>query len=235
MKSKIHYAIISHKRPENVEKMEEITGVPEHLNWYVGKGEKKDYKHAKGKVVEGGKLCASRNKALQLANSEDKYCLQLSDDLSDCGMVSQSGQINKPNFSVIVREMFNLLSTTPLHLAGVAPTANLFFYNPLKPIGLKHFIIGDLMLIKRSKLRFDEKLSLKEDYDFTLQHIKQFGGVLRLNYILPNFKHYTNKGGAVAIRTEEREQEAIQYLKNKWGSSIRDNPRRENEILLRIK
>ena len=41
MKSKIHYAIISHLRPENVEKMEQITGIPEKLNWYVEKGEKK--------------------------------------------------------------------------------------------------------------------------------------------------------------------------------------------------
>lgn len=232
---KVHLAIISHKRPENIEKMEEIVGNPERIHWYVGKNDKKAYRSALGEVIEVGDLCKSRNKAIQLANSEDKYCLQLSDDLKECGMVSSSGQLNKPNFTEIIKEMFKILSTTPLYLAGVAPTANLFFYNPLKPIGLKHFILGDMMLIKRNKLKFDEKLSLKEDYDYTLQHIKTYGGVLRLNYILPSFKHRVNKGGAVDIRTDEKEQQAIQYLKNKWGSCIRDNPRRKNEILLKIK
>ncbi|MEK0347050.1 MAG: hypothetical protein QQN44_01815 [Nitrosopumilus sp.] len=235
MMEKIHIAIISHKRPENVEKMEDIIGIPENLNWYVGQNEKKTYKHAQGSVIEVGNLCESRNKAIQIANSEDKYCLQLSDDLKECGMVTASGQLSTPNFTEIIKEMYNILSATPLYLAGVAPTGNLFFYNQLKPIGLKHFILGDLMLIKRNKLRFDEKLSLKEDYDYTLQHIKTYGGVVRLNYILPNFKHRVNKGGAVDRRTDEREQEAIEYLKNKWGSSIRDNPRRKNEILLKIK
>jgi hypothetical protein len=45
--------------------------------------------------------------------------------------------------------------------------------------------------------------------------------------------HRANPGGAVAVRTPEVEQEAIAYLRGKWGDWIKDNPRRPNEILLR--
>jgi hypothetical protein len=63
------------------------------------------------------------------------------------------------------------------------------------------FIVGDCIAVKPTPLRFDERLALKEDYGFTAAHIEEYGGALRLNWILASFRHRTNPGGAVAIRT----------------------------------
>lgn len=120
-------------------------------------------------------------------------------------------------------------------LGGVAPTANPFFYNPKEPISFTKFCIGSFLVIDtESDLRFDSNLSLKEDYDFTLQHIQKYGGVARFNYVLANYQHYSNKGGVVGFRTTETEQHNIRYLKDKWKNLIKDNPRRPNEILLNV-
>ena len=91
------------------------------------------------------------------------------------------------------------------------------------------------IIIKPNNLRFDSSLRLKEDYDYTLQHIKEFGGCVRYGLFLCSFKHYSNKGGAVSYRTNNLEQETIKYLMEKWGECIKLNPKRENEILLNRK
>ena len=78
------------------------------------------------------------------------------------------------------------------------------------------------------------EMTLKEDYDYTLQHIARFGGVVRSNDLLAEYKHYSNTGGAVDVRNSVNEQLNIAYLKSKWGDAIRDNPRRPNEILLSL-
>ncbi len=235
MKSNIHYAIISHLRPENVEKMEEITGIPEKLNWYVGKDEAKDYADAKGTVTESGNLVDSRNSALREANAESKYCMMLDDDLASISMFNAITTCEL-SFANLAKEMYKILQSLPLYVAGVSATGNHFYFDPLKPISIKHFIIASCMLTKYpSEIFFDAQFKTKEDYDFTLQHIKKYGGVARINYLAPRFQHYTNKGGVVEYRTNEIEQDSITKLKRKWGDTIRPNTRRgPNEILLKI-
>jgi len=76
---------------------------------------------------------------------------------------------------------------------------------------------------------------LKEDYDYTLQHLRAYGQVARLNRIMPTFRHRSNAGGAVAYRTPDLEVQAIAYLRAKWGDCIRPNTRRPHEVLLRWK
>ena len=89
------------------------------------------------------------------------------------------------------------------------------------------------MLTRDTALRFDKSMRLKEDYDYTLQHLAANGRVARLDWILPEYQHYTNEGGAVAYRSPDEEQKAIAHLKEKWGPVIADNPKRPNEILLK--
>ena len=52
---------------------------------------------------------------------------------------------------------------------------------------------------------------------------------------MPHFKHYTNKGGVVEYRNPETEQKNIRRLKKKWPNFVKDNSKRDNEILIRWK
>ena len=80
-------------------------------------------------------------------------------------------------------------------------------------------------------LRFDERMTLKEDYDFTAQHLAKHGAVARSNRVWVTALHYKNEGGAVADRNDEKEQFNIALLKYKWPGAIAKHPTRgENEV-----
>jgi hypothetical protein len=115
----------------------------------------------------------------------------------------------------------------------VSPTANTYFYR--QAVSTHLFVVGDMILVSPTSLRFDEQLLLKEDYDYTCQHLNAYGAVARVNGVMAEFRHRSNPGGAVAYRSEALEAESIAYLRGKWGDWIRPNPRRPGEVLLKWK
>lgn len=198
----------------------------------VKNGEKNDYqKHGCKNVYETGSLMDSRNWALDHAFKNNKICVQLSDDLKKVTVNDKlyAKQIVHADIAInSIAKMFE--KTNGFYLLGIPPTDNSFF--AAKLISENTFCIGDCLFVKPSKPRFDTNLSLKEDYDFTLQHIETYGKCIRYQKYLWTFEHYKNAGGAVDYRTEERERKNIAYLIAKWGSKIKLNPKRENEILI---
>ena len=233
-----YVGIFSARRPSQVPVMQGF--VPE-VTWYVADEEDVDaYTQAGAKKVEiGGLLCPSRNAVLEGARKAGaEWCLQLSDDLKGLRRAVTNSRADAYDIDMrgavsLVREA---MIATKARLGGVAPTANAFYYNANRPLHTKAFILGDFMLTASDcDLRFDEGLRLKEDYDFTLQHLKRWGVVARRNDVLADFAHRSNSGGAVRYRTPETEQAAIAHLKRKWGKRIRDNRKRPNEILLDLR
>ena len=89
-----------------------------------------------------------------------------------------------------------------------------------------------MLFVKPCNLYFDESLTLKEDYDYTLQHLQAYGNCFRYQKYLFSFEHYKNKGGAVDYRTDGEEEKNIAYLRRKWKEKIKMNPKRKNEILI---
>ena len=223
--------IISTGRSENVENMRKTVGP---ATWIVGKGETEAYKNEGAvKVIEGGGLTESRNLALKLAFANNLNCIQLDDDLEKIDFVISKEETREVNFIQAAKYMLRELDNSDYKLAGVSTTTNLYFFH--KAFHYDAFIIGCFLLIKKCPLLFDEGLTLKEDYDYTLQHCEKYGGALRCNRIMPHFKHYTNKGGVVEYRNPETEQKNIKRLKRKWPNFVKDNSKRENEILIRWK
>lgn len=183
-----------------------------------------------GKVFETGKLIPSRNFALNHAFDNNKICVQLSDDIKEVKTNPSGDSVDLE--SVIEEIVDKFKKTKGVYLLGIPPTDNPFFAKAI--VSKNTFCIGDLFFSKPNPLRFDEKLTLKEDYDYTLQHCKEYGIVLRYQKYLFTFAHYKNKGGVVSYRNDEEEQKNIRHLKIKWGLAIKDNPKRMNEILLKI-
>eukprot|EP00397_Hematodinium_sp_SG-2012_P003896 GEMP01003906.1.p1 GENE.GEMP01003906.1~~GEMP01003906.1.p1 ORF type:complete len:581 (+),score=134.63 GEMP01003906.1:37-1779(+) len=88
------------------------------------------------------------------------------------------------------------------------------------------FILGDFMVIDTRENdipRFDNKMSLKEDYDYTASHLQKYGKVCRVNQILIQAEHRENTGGAVFYRSRSLELAHIQYLKAKWPGVFYEN------------
>lgn len=227
-----HIAVISSGRPGAPMKMHKfLNGLPPAW-WYVGDGEADDYRNFTDIVVEAGGLMDARNTALEDAFAKGESCLQLSDDLTRLQMISEAGQTVDCTLRHAIDIMQNALAmTSGAKMAGVAPTSNAFFGK--RAINDHGFCVGDMILVAPTDLRFDTALRLKEDYDYTAQHLDRYGKVARVDWLLATFTHRSNAGGAVAYRTPEVEQEAIAILKRKWPAAIRDNAKRPNEILFK--
>lgn len=233
-----HVAVISAGRPGSVPAMLTHLGdMPS--TWYVPDGEGADYRYTGGQriaVIESGGLCASRNAALDTADRLGLPCLQLSDDLVKLELAHgpTRADVEPTTLADVVSHLSAAMATNGAQLAGVAPTANPYFSRQrINPTG---FVVGDLILVAEGcPLRFDTELRLKEDYDYTCQHLEAYGRVARCDHVLASFKHRTNKGGAVAVRTPEVEQASIARLLDRWPAHIRPNPKRPNEVLLRWK
>jgi hypothetical protein len=224
---------ISHNRAEGLQNFFEIVGTAD-VTFFVK--DQEDYDNyikagAKEVIISGG-LMHSRNAALEHCFAEGKICIQLSDDIVKCTLNVFDGKRTHQQVTVLsaIEDVIADFAASPYKFAGFPPTDNPFF--ALKEKEYNKFIVGDFIIVKPNPLRFDENMRLKEDYDYTLQHIKEYKGCVRYGKYLNTFKHYSNKGGAVAYRTSDLEQDTINYLINKWGECIVKNTKRENEILL---
>jgi hypothetical protein len=198
----------------------------------VKKGEGDAYrKHGCVNVFETGRLIESRNYALSDAAKKNVVCVQLSDDLKKVTKNKNFGNGVECGLDDVICEMVNVfLSVNGVNLMGIPPTSNDFYAKSL--ISKNTFCIGDLLFVKPCGIFFDDTLTLKEDYDYTLKHLTTFGHCFRFQKYMFHFEHYKNKGGAVDYRTEQEEQKNIRRLIAKWGSKIKLNPKRKNEILI---
>jgi hypothetical protein len=212
-----------------------MTALIGNATWYVGHGEQRAYTEAPVTVESGG-LCVSRNHALRdAAKHLLAPCIQLSDDLTRLRRATSRKTTEPLDFAGAVRLLQAACAEVGASLAGCAPTDNAFYSNPANPIATSAFIVGDFILVMPCNLYFDESLRLKEDYDYTLQHLQKFGVVARRNDILASFTHRSNSGGAVEYRTPALEQASIQHLRGRWGAVIQPNKKRANEILLKLR
>jgi hypothetical protein len=231
-------ACISHARPANVQPLEHRTGV----KWTFYTGSESDevaaYKSQTAAVIPSGKLCPSRNRALDDAFDQGLICVQISDDFTQASILRAAPEraakctADNVTFLQAFARLASGFEGSAYNLAGICSTTMNSPGYLSNPIANYMFVLGDMMIIKPNDIRFDESLSLKEDYDHTLQHIRRFHGIYRDNLIRMNFQHKTNFGGAVAYRTTKLELETIEKLTARWGELIRVNPRRKNEILL---
>jgi len=192
--------------------------------------------------------------ALNDAAKAKKLCVQVSDDISKweywnvAKVVSKVSDFKVQNkLAASSRKAGNCLNISPAaamrfmaakmravgaKLGGVYPQANIAraFSQPITTA--ENFILGDFFVADKSPVRFDESMSLKEDYDYTCGHLAEHGQVLRFNRMVLIVKHNTNAGGAVSVRDTLREQQNIAVLQQKWPGVFRLNPTRKNEVIL---
>ncbi|KAK0109581.1 hypothetical protein ONS95_002266 [Cadophora gregata] len=178
-----------------------------------------------GKSAPGKDLCRSRNFALEHAFDRKLVCVQLSDDLIKMSWWARAEpyplELQPLSIETAIHIILKQMKLGNFHLGGGMPTSNTFWAQSSSKLGDRtkqlytthHFILGDFMVIRPTELRFNENLSSKEDYEYTVQHIKKYGGVVRCFQILAQWRHYTNEGGVVRYRTDEEEMKNIALLR----------------------
>merc|ERR1712232_339546 len=264
-KDKFHFAVVSARRATSVSGIADIFTVQTQLleagvtpTWYVDEDSLKDYQKLGLKAVVGGKLTAARNKALRDASKAKKICVQVSDDISAWeyrdgkqAKVRDFDALNKA-FAATKRLIVSPVAAARFILAKMrgAEGAQKPKLGGVYMLGScsaamcgdmfqrQHFVIGDFFVVDvGSTVRFDEEMTLKEDYDFACAHIKKHGSVMRCNRMTLNVKHYDNGGGACSNRDKKGREEKrnIAILNRKWPSVFTANWKRKGEVIMRWK
>lgn len=115
-------------------------------------------------------------------------------------------------------------------------------YREYSPFSTTSFIGAPFQaILKGNVCRYDERLPLKEDYDFTLQNMNKYRGALRVNKFYYDVKQSEQAGGCATYRNFQREQEQLKFLQKKWGGAttgivrIDNNDRSHNLKLKKTK
>lgn len=93
-------------------------------------------------------------------------------------------------------------------------------YKQYKPFSLTQPILGPCSGHLDHDLIYDERMDLKEDYDMSLQALRKYKKILRLNKYAVNAQHGDVKGGSASYRTMEREIAACEAITKKWGAKV---------------
>jgi hypothetical protein len=257
----IHFCVISARRTSELASIRSCMIVQESFKaagitprWYVDKKSLESYRRLGfDAVFDGGSLCSARNKALDDAKKLGKACCECSDDIrkwwyyssldhsivkgdeDEANRIARSARPATVSPVAAARFMLARMRADPQKpkLGGVLPNTNVARGLSHASVSHKNFILGDFFVSDvGSTVRFDRKLTLKEDYDFTASHVAKYGCVLRFNRMVLDVAHYTNVGGAVAYRNAAEEQKNIKILKRKWPKIIRNHTTKENEVIL---
>ena len=122
-----------------------------------------------------------------------------------------------PQFAAMIEHHFCLADEIGAKLWGVNQNTDELVYRTQTPFSLLAPILGPLGGHLRNTLRYDERMTLKDDYDFWLQHIRRHRRTLRANKYHYTHDHGKKPGGCVAQRSMEVERELARRMRRKWG------------------
>lgn len=195
---------------------------------YVSNDELKEYQEANPKAnIIGvdpkfqGNLCRIRNHILD-SNKGKAVCI-IDDDLKKIGYFEDmSVHIieTEQDFYFFLWKYTQLALDLGVKLWGINVTPDKQNYREYTPFSFTSYIGGPFMVHLDTELRFDERLPLKEDYDFTLQNLNKFRKVLRLNKYFYDVRQAEQTGGCATYRSIDEEMTQFKLLQKKWGSKI---------------
>jgi hypothetical protein len=219
---KIEYYAPSYKRPQK-----SITQINyPFIKLVVKESEVEDYLQNENDCISvpdsaQGNLCRIRNYILD--NISDADCTILFDD--DCKGIFRWEHrrkilLQEDELREFCEHHTILCNEFGFKLWGVNCVTDKGAYMEHTPFGTLQYIGGPFQAHIKNEIRYDEELPLKEDYDITLQHIKKYGGCLRVNYACYDVKQAEQEGGCATYRNIQKEIEQFNLLQKKWGSRI---------------
>ena len=168
-----------------------------------------------------------------LDNSKEKNIITIDDDIKHFGRWNGNKIKKLTGGEVIdmILEGLQLAEDLDVHYWGLNCLADKGAYREYTPFGTCQYIGGPFQAHRNNKLRYDEKLYLKEDYDMTLQILNKYRKNLRLNMYHYVCEQATIKGGCADYRNVQKEKQQNLLFQKKWGKQIVrfDNSNKSNK------
>lgn len=162
-------------------------------------------------------------------NSSKKYIVMVDDDIKGFKYIEKSKKINMNKEQIIkmILNGFQVMEDVGTIMWGINLNDDPKCYEEYRPFSFLSPILGPFTAQKNiNDIRYDERLSLKEDYDLSLQVINKFHKVVRFNKYSYNACHIDLSGGCFDYRSMVKEIKQKEILIKKWGSKVikfRDN------------
>jgi hypothetical protein len=172
-----------------------------------------------------------------LNNKQSEYVMMTDDDLKSVHWLlnRKLKYLDNQEIEQILNNGFQMALDLKCGLWGMNLMCDPMAYSINKPIQLSRPVLSPLCGILDNELRYDEALTLKEDYDYYLQSLRKYRKVLRYDFLSYLVDHQKLQGGCQTYRTKELEKEQADLFQKKWGSDIvKRNKRRPDSINMRI-
>lgn len=170
-----------------------------------------------------GNLCRIRNHILDCEMGPGRAVLIIDDDLQGIWrwerLVRRRLETEEEVFAFL-RRYTALCIEWGCPAWGVNVNSDGQVYREQTPFSLRSYVGGPFMVHVSHSLRYDERLPLKEDYDFTLQMLNKYRRVLRVNAFYYLTLQMAQVGGCAEYRNAETEMEQLALLQKKWGREI---------------
>lgn len=223
---KIAVCVPSYKRP----KVETLAYLP-FARVYVAFEEYEAYRKAnrKAEIIQcpkgvQGNLCRVRNHIIdeEFKRGMEVVCI-VDDDMKkmayyECGI---EHDLETGDFLEFLSFYSDLARQFGAYFWGVNVNFDKKTYRETTPFSTLSYCGGPFQVFLRGgECRYDERLPLKEDYDMTLQQLRRYRVVLRLNKFHYYVKQSKQAGGCATYRNIEAERQQFEALVRKWGPMI---------------
>ncbi len=216
---KIEILSPSYNRPDTAKTQELVPG----CRYVVHQFEKRSYEKAGKDVIAipnklQGNIARVRNWILDHFNP----VLMLDDDIKRISRWNEQKKVSLTGdaISEFIEQGFYLAKEYGARLWGLNLLTDKAAYREYTPFAFRSIVLGPWHGHIDNECRFDEALTLKEDYDMSLQVLNRYRRTLRFNAYHYECDHFNVEGGCAGYRTMARERDQFEALQKKWGSDI---------------
>ena len=223
MDSKMHVAIRSYKRAGTVTSLNILPfakiWIPESQYGEYLKHYDKDTLRTIPDECDGN---PSKKSNAILDRCFPSWVIMTDDDLGGIGYWENNNHYwMSPNEILeMITKKFILAEELGVKLWGLNQNKDPLVHYTYRPLSLLCPILSPFGGHLDNKLRYDEDMDGKEDYDFFLQHIHKYRKTLRFNKYHYIHKHGISEGGLAGIRTMQWEKGGVQKMRKKWGDKV---------------
>ena len=191
-------------------------------NWYVPQGQEHRYTSQNlTSVIPAESQVAACNLALEDAFARGLPCLLFASDVVKLGKHVRRHRIEPCTIREVVDTLHSLLVNTRTRMAGLATNSMPISDPALPDVYLSGFIPATCWLVLPNSLRYDPQMLAYWQEDYYLKHMKEYGGVLRLE----NYTAQQMPGAANIIWHAFDRQVYLHALQTRWGPAAQAGPR----------
>lgn len=172
-----------------------------------------------------------------LDNETDSHLIMVDDDVEYFFVFENLETLKIDDWGrikLLFENMFVMAEEIGTNLWGLQLATDPKFYRHYSPFSLSSIVVANLFGMIKGVQRFDERLVVKEDYDYSIMSMYRHRKILKFQKYGVKVQHLTNQGGCVSYRTREVEEQAYQTLLKKWGSKIIKRQDNKNFLVARI-